>query len=95
MGLVRRREGDDMDNIGWTTCRAIRAVFGVALGNLAGVDEGVGDMEEKLPTAHGEAPRRNDIGTADGVELRPGAVEKPTQRDEIRKALGVIRGACA
>ena len=87
--LVLRVEGDRIDQIGWAACSALRDL-GVALGNLAGLDECIGDVCDKLPAAHSEALRRNDIGAADGVDLWPGAIERPTQLDEVRKALRVI-----
>jgi len=40
--------------------------------------------------AHGEALWRNDIGTADRVDLWPGTMKSPSALHEIRKALGVI-----
>jgi hypothetical protein len=64
--------------------------LGVALSNLAGLDECIGDVADKLPAAHSEALRRNDIGAADRVDLWPGAIERPTQLDEVREALGMI-----
>jgi hypothetical protein len=54
------------------------------------LDECIGDMLDKLPAAHSEALRRNAIGAAYGIELWSGAIERPTQLYEVRKAFGVI-----
>jgi hypothetical protein len=62
----------------------------MALAYLAGLDECISNVCDKLPAANGEALRRNDIGAADRVDLRPGAMERPTQLDKVRKALRVI-----
>src|SRR5437868_12554083 len=74
--LVLRLERDHIGQIGWPA-RETRVVLGAALGDLAGLDESVGNMRDIFSAAVGEPQNGCCIRTADYVDLW--SLEVPAQ----------------
>src|SRR5882724_10169122 len=85
--LVLRIERNYIGQIGWAA-RKKRVVLGAALGNLAGLEECIGNMRDIFPAAVGDPLGGCCIRTADYVDLWPLLV--PTQHHDVGKALRVI-----
>ncbi len=87
--LVLRLKRDRVEQVrGAAGCTILP--FRVPLCDLAGLDEGVGDVHNEFSTAYRVAALRNGVGAADNVELRSGAVKRPARHDKVCEALGMI-----
>src|SRR5437867_4262710 len=87
LGLVLRIERDHICQIR-RPARETRLVLRAALGDLAGLEEGIADMRDTLSAAVRKPQSGCCIRTTNDVDLRP--LQVPTEHHDVRKTFRVI-----